>query len=721
MRTILQVDTTDCGPACLATVLSHWSRFEPLYRLRELAGTSQNGTSMGGLVRAAAALNLDAKAYEAELDDLSGLGLPLILHWEHNHYVVLAELTDKHAVLLDPASGRRRVPLSEVKEKWTGNVLWLHPQPAFERGNFVGKRGMSGLLAHLTHFRGSQSILTEVAAGTAVLALLGLVSPMLSQVLFDRVLTFRESQLLPYLLIGILLFAVFQTLFGTIRSYLSSHLAMGLNYRMQLGYLHHLLHLPLRIHETRLVGDLLQRAEDLSNVRGVITSVMIEVPVAVLTLILSISVLFFYNLSLALVASTGLILDIAYMFILSPRLRANSRKVLKKSGELNSFMIGNLEGISAIKAFSAEGWAVMKGRNQISGLIDQSWRGFMLNNNGGIVFGLLGSLASLLTLWFGATQVLAGHLSVGQLVATYGLTGNALGALSTLIGSIQAVQQGIVSSDRLAEILELPTEDAQGRSETLPPLQSALEVRELSFGYQPGRPVLKDVSLTLPRGSYTVLLGPNGSGKTTLCNLLTAMLEPSAGQMLWDGAPLSDYATAAVRGRVAYQRQEVPLFYASMLENLTLGREIDERRVAAIIQMLQMEDIVRRLPEQLSTVLGGDSPHRLSSGERQLVGLARALLSDADLLILDEPTATLDMDREARVVQVLNSLKGHKTLLVVTHRSPLVEPADQVLEIRNGMLAPYQPPQGLPPIEQVYAHDQSVQAPRTEIQPQELV
>ncbi|WP_135230758.1 peptidase domain-containing ABC transporter [Deinococcus fonticola] len=686
---VRQVDQTDCGAACLAMVLKYWGRQEALYILRGLAGTTQSGTTMAGLKRAGENLGLSCKAFRTRSHSLESINLPLILHWESNHYVVLFRIDSKSILIADPAIGIRKIDHDELEKKWTGNLLFFQPLPEFEKGNFIGKRGIQGLLSHLTHFRGSIPILIEILFGTIMLSSFSLISPLLSQVLFDRVLTFGERQLLPYILWAILGFAVLQTLVSTFRSHLSSYLGMALNYKMQMGYLHHLLNLPLRIHQTRLVGDLLQRNEDLNAVRGVLTNLMITVPVAVLTLLFSLSLLLFYNIQLALVASLSLILNILYVLVISPRLRDNSRKVLKKSGELNSFMIGSLEGISALKAFSAERWATMRGRNQISGVMDQSWRGFMISNNSGVVFGLLGSLGSLLTLWYGATQVLETKLSVGQLVATYGLTNNAVGALSTLIGMVQSVQQGIVSSDRLAEILELPTETDTGKNTHLESLKDVLTVEHLKFSHLPDRPILSDVNMTLAKGSYTVLLGSNGSGKTTLCNVLTSLLEPTGGTILWDGVSLTDYTPEAVRNRVAYQRQEVPMFYASMLDNLTLGRQVDEARVRAVMQALQMDSVIRRLPEGLQTTLGGDSPHRLSSGERQMLGIARLLLSDAEVLILDEPTATLDMDREARVVQILEQLKGNRTLLVITHRPALMAPADQVLKLVEGTIRPY--------------------------------
>ncbi|WP_241191084.1 peptidase domain-containing ABC transporter [Deinococcus psychrotolerans] len=672
-------------------ILQHWGRQEPLYRLRELAGTTQGGTNLLGLKNAALALGIEASAYSGDLEALGQIDLPAILHWEHNHYVVLFKLSERFAWLADPAQGTRRVSLAELESKWTGKMMVFRPSPSFQRGVFIGKRGLRGLFAHLQHFRGTQGVLMEVTVATLLLGLLSLVAPLLSQVVFDRVLTFREVQLLPYLLGAIFGLAALQAGFGALRSYLSNHLAMSLNYRLQIGYLDHLLRLPLKIHETRLVGDFLQRFSDLDHVREVLTSFMVGVPTSVVTLIVSAGMLFFYNVQLALVASVALILDVAYLLLVAPKLRETSRKMMKKAGELDSFMIGNLEGISALKAYRAEGWALFKGRNQVSGLMDQKWKNFSIQNNSGIIFALLGSLSSMITLWYGATQVLNLKLSVGQLVATYGLVGNAVGALSSIILNLQAMQQGAVSSDRLAEILELTPENETDGSQTqgeLLPLQSALRISNLSFAYMPQRPLLKEVSFSLPKGSYVALLGSNGSGKSTLCNLLSGMLTPVSGEMFWDDLPLSEYPPSAVRARIAYQRQEVPIFLTTVQDNLCMGRTVPDQQLSDVVSALGLSQVIRRLPEGMNTMLGGDSPHRLSSGERQMFGLARALLSDADVLILDEPTATLDMEREARVVNLLTHLKGYKTILVITHRPALIGPADHVLELHDGVLSP---------------------------------
>jgi ABC-type bacteriocin/lantibiotic exporter with double-glycine peptidase domain len=686
LKSLRQVDSTDCGPTCLAMLLSYWGRSEPIYKLRDLSGTTQGGTSFLGLHRAAKKLGVEAKGFSGDIEGLRTLELPVMLHWEHNHYVVLLKLTKTKAQIADPATGKRWLKLGKLEKAWTGNILWLKPGVAFERGNFVGKRGMKGLWSHLAHFKGTGRTFGEIALGTLILSLLGLVSPMLSQILFDQVLTYREATLLPYLLAGIFILAAFQTGFGTVQGYLSGYLSMKLEYRLQLGYLHHLLHLPQKIHETRLVGDLLSRFGDLARVQGILSQLIVGIPAALLTLITSFTLLFLYNVPLALVALINLPLQVLYLSWLSPRLRNISRQQLKKDAEVQSFLLSHLEGIATVKALQAEAWTIRRGKHQISTLMDISWKGFMLNTWGGVIFGLLGSLGSLVTLIFGARQVLNLELSVGQLVAGYGLMQTAVAALSSITGSIEQIQEGVVASDRLLEVIELEPETSEEGKRSLAPLASELRVENLRFSYPSGQSILQDVSFTLRKGSYTALLGGNGSGKSTLCSLLVRLLEPEAGEVFWDGQNLKETSLESLRNRIVYLKQDVPLFYTTFRENLTLGRDVADDTIWQLLEILSMEHLVQRLPEGLETTVGGDSLYKFSSGERQLLGLVRALLSDADVLILDEPTATLDIDKEAKVVELLNNLKGYKTLLIITHRPALLAPADVVLELRGGIV-----------------------------------
>ena len=684
MRVVRQVDATDCGPAALAMLLMHFGRLEPLYRLRDLAGTTQSGTSLLGLKRAAEYLGLQATGFEAKLSELQQLDLPVLLHWENNHYVVLEKLEAKRAHLLDPAVGRVWVPLEEFSRKWTGKALWLEPSPGFQKGRFLGQRGLLGLASHLRHYQHFRAVLFQVAVVTLVLTLLNLGAPLLTQILFDRVLEKRENKILNTVLLGILSVSVLQAGFGALRNLLSSQLSIGLNRRLRLNYLEHLMQLPMRVHETRLVGDLVTRFSDLSRVRSVLSSLLLRFPATILSLVLSLLLLLTYNLRLALVALLTVPFQVIYLLWLAPKLQQNTRETRRKEGEMQSALLGNLEGLWTLKTFGSQNWAVKKVEGQIDEYLKLSWRGTVLANQSDLSIGLLESFGAMFVLWFGATQVLQSSLTTGQLVAAFALVLRTMSSISQIVDSIQSLQEGIIASDRLLEMLELSPEPVADKPMPLAPLKHELRIEQLNFGYLPERLILHNVNLKIGFGSYTAVLGENGAGKSTLASVMTRMFEPLSGQILWDNTPFSSINLETLRERIVYLRQEVPVFNASVKDNLFMGREPDLERVQYLINQIGFDGVVTRLPEGLDTVIGGDSPYRVSSGERQMLGLIRALLADSEVLILDEPTATLDQEREHRVVDLLWRLKGKRTIIVITHRPALVEPADQIVRVEAG-------------------------------------
>jgi ABC-type bacteriocin/lantibiotic exporter with double-glycine peptidase domain len=684
MRVVRQVDATDCGPAALAMILMHFGRLEPLYRLRDLAGTTQSGTTLLGLKRAAEGLGLKATGFAATLTELRQLDPPILLHWENNHYVVLEKFEASRVRILDPASGHVWVSIEDFNQKWTSKALWLEPGENFQTGRFLGQRGMLGLVSHFRHYQHFRAVLFQVAVVTLVVTLLNLGAPLLTQILFDRVLEKRQENVLNTVLLGILTVSVLQAGFGALRSLLSSKLSIGLNRRLRLNYLEHLMKLPMRIHETRLVGDLVTRFSDLSRVRSVLSSLLLRFPATLLSLVLSLLLLLTYNFKLALVALLTVPFQVIYLVWLAPKLQMNTRETRRKEGQMQSALLGNLEGLWTLKTFGAQHWAFKKVEQQIDGYLKLSWRGTVLSNQSDLSIGLLESLSAMIVLWFGATQVLQSSLTTGQLVAAYALVLRTMSSISQIVDNIQSVQEGIVASDRLLEMLELSPEPVADVVVPLAPLKTGIKLEKLHFGYLPERLILHDINLEIPYGSYTVILGENGAGKSTLASIMTRMFEPLSGRLLWDAVPFSQINLETLRQRIVYLRQEVPVFDASVKDNLFMGREPKFEQMEYLIAQVGFDGVIKRLPEGLDTLIGGDSPYRLSSGERQMLGLIRALLADSEVLILDEPTATLDQEREHRVVDLLWRLKGTRTIIVITHRPALVEPADQIVRVEAG-------------------------------------
>ncbi|MCA9839952.1 MAG: ATP-binding cassette domain-containing protein, partial [Trueperaceae bacterium] len=570
--------------------------------------------------------------------------------------------------------------------KWTGKVLWLQPSELFQPGRYLGKRGFSGLLEHLIHYRGLSFILFQLLLGTMLLGLLSLGSPVLSQILFDQVLSLRQDFLLPGILLAIFFLTLFRTVFRTVRQLLSSQLSQRLSYQMRLDYLQHLIALPMRVHETRLTGDLLTRFGDLTQIRSVMSSILIYFPSTLFGLFFSLGLLVIYNKQLALLSFIALPFQVIYLLWLTPKLRANSLSRKRKAGDVESSVLGTLDGLWTLKAFRAENWAIDISRKQIHTWYDQRWKQDLIGAWSSIFSNLIDNFTSLFLLWYGALLVLSSDLTVGQLVAAFSLVRNTMGSINDVISQIEDVQEGLVASDRLLEMTELPKEQIRARYTSLPSLKQGITVKNLEFSYIKDLPILSDINFYLPKGSYTVLLGSNGSGKSTLAGLVSSMLTPDSGLILWDHLALKDVNLAEARKNLVYVKQEVPLFYASLLDNICLGRHIPEKRVLDLLDQLGFQQVLQRLPEGINSTIGGDSPYKLSTGERQMLGIARAFLSTAPVLILDEPTATLDQNREKTVLRFLERLKGERTLLIITHRPALIEPADQIIKLHEGKL-----------------------------------
>lgn len=547
------------------------------------------------------------------------------------------------------------------------------------------------LLSKLSYFRGAWNLLFQLALGTLLVSLVSLGAPLFTQILFDRVLAFQQKELLPSMLVGLVLLAVSQSTLQAVKTHLSNYLGLSLEYKLNLTYLCHLLHLPLATHRRFPVGDLLSRFRDLSTARVTLTEVLTGVPSTLLILFFSLALVFTYSTSLGLLTLLNIPVQMVYGLIVAPRIKRNSHGMLKKSAEVQSFLIHALRGLVTLKSLGAERWALYSGKRHVAENADITFQYIGLANTSNAVFTLLASFCGLLLLWYGAGLVLEQQLTVGQLIAAYGLSVNAATAISALSGNLASLYEGAVASERLDQILMLPDEQLQeGHPEILAPLSSTFEARDIRFSYSPGREVLTKASFTLTRGTCTALVGANGVGKSTLGMILAGLIEPEGGEILWDGVSLKGMSPQTIRRRVAYMAAEVPVFWSTLRENLLLGNPVPESTLHRVVSELGMERILAKLPQGLDTELGGESSPHFSSGELQLIGVARMLLCEADLLILDEPTSALDFEREAMVVGSLRSLSGKRTLLVITHRPALLKIADQTIELKDGETHVYQ-------------------------------
>lgn len=680
----LQMSQTECGAACLAMVLSYWGRTTRVADLRDQCHAGRDGLSAQAIAAAARAQGLRVKAVSLEPEQFSHVPLPAIVHWNFNHFIVVERWSPRSVVIVDPASGRRRLSAAEFDAGFTGVVLAMEPGAAFAGRPAAGTRGLwRDYLTAALATPGARPVLVQVLAASAALQLLGLALPLATAALVDHVLPFRLTGLMPVIAAGMGLLVLAQLLTTYLRAALLIYLQRRLDARLMLGFFEHLLSLPFRFFAQRTSGDLLMRLGSNTMLRELLTG---ETLAAVLDGILVLT----YLLILAgrdpsfaqLVLAIGL-LHVALLAGSARRMHALTGRHLAAQAASQSYLVEALGGIATLKATGAEHraldrWSdlfatelnVALERGQLSALVDAAMAALRV-------------ASPLVLLWAGAQRVLGGALSLGEMLALSALAGTVLGSLTSLTASGQRLQLAGAYLERLRDVLEAePEQDPRGLRPA-PRLSGRIELHNVSYRYDPAAPwVLEDVSLSIAPGQKVALVGATGSGKTTLGMLLLGLYTPTQGELRYDGIPLQQLEYRGLRGQFGVVLQEPVLFSDSIRRNIAFADpDLSLERVQAAARAAAIDAEIDRMPMGYETLVaeGGGG---LSGGQRQRLALARALAGEPAVLLLDEATSNLDAVTERLVDQHLSDLSC--TRIVIAHRLSTIRNADLIVVLDQG-------------------------------------
>ncbi|MDX2193460.1 MAG: peptidase domain-containing ABC transporter [Gemmatimonadales bacterium] len=684
---VRQIDAMDCGAACLAMVCRHFGREVSLARIRELAHTSVDGTSLRALVRAAEALGLAARAVRTDVATLERLPVPAIVHWEGNHWVVLHHTDATHAWIADPALGPRRVPLEEFARRWTGFAALFDLTEAFA-GAPEGARSGRWLLPFIRPFAG----LLGRALGLAfVVSALQMCLPVFSQVIVDKVLVEKDTGLLVALVLGMA--AVLAAAIGTalVQRYLLAWVAVRVDTAALDFLTRTLLALPLRYFAARRTGDIQRRLAGMQQVREFVVGNAVVGLSAAVQFAVALLLMALYSGTLALVFLATVPLYGLLLWFSRARLRPMFASLEEASGRYQSHQVDAIRGIETVKAMGAEGALRELMLREFTRIARRRFRASFLLMSYDAAVQALGFLATALFLWVGALQVLDQRLTVGAFVAFSALVALANGPLLTLVGLWDGFQWIAVLLDRLNDVLEPEPEQGRDRSRLLPvrSLEGRVQLRNVGFRYggPESPPILDDISLDVPPNATIAIVGRSGSGKTTLVKLLAGLLEPTAGQVLFDGRDLTTLDYRDLRRQVGFVLQENHLFSDTIARNIAFGE--DEPDLDAVIwaaRAAAAHDFIARLPLGYDTPIG-ESGLALSGGQRQRIAIARALYRRPPILILDEATSALDTESERAVKESLDQLLGGRTTFVIAHRLSTVRDADRILVLEQGRVA----------------------------------
>lgn len=678
---LLQLTPTECAAACLAMILSYYGHNIRVSECRELIGIGRDGSTALAIARVARRFGLRARAYSVEQADFRHLRLPAIVHWEFDHFVVLERWSPRHASVVDPAVGRRRVDAAEFDDAFTGVVLIFEPGAGFRTRRRTGQP----LLRHymLTYFLSAPALLLQLLGASLLLLVLGLGLPLFTKVLVDTVLPYRMAGMVGILGAGLLIIVLSQAISQYLRALLLVYTQARFDSQMMLDFFEHLLSLPFRFFQQRTSGDLLMRLGSNTMIRELLTNQTLS------TVLDGIFVIFYLAILLTSAPLFGLlvlaigVIQGALVWGTTARLNALTARDLAAQAESQAYLVEALKGIATLKAAGAEDQVLSRWSDLFFRHLGCSVQRSQLSAIINTAMTTMRSFAPLALLWIGALWVLDGKMTLGTMLALNAVATSFLTPLTSLVMTAQQFQLAGAYLDRIADVTLAQPEQNPLIVLDAPPLSGQIEFRDVSFRYDPeGPPVLQHVTFAVAPGQKVALVGPTGSGKSTLAFLMLGFYTPTGGEIFYDDIPLLQLNHRSVRRQFGAVLQDTTLFSGSIRQNICANDpDLPLTQIMKAAHQAAIHEEIMRMPMAYETYVG-EGGSALSGGQRQRLAIARALVRTPVFLLLDEATSHLDMISERLVDENLSALDC--TRVVIAHRLSTIRNADVILVLDQG-------------------------------------
>jgi ATP-binding cassette subfamily B protein RaxB len=678
---VLQTETAECGLACLAMIAGRYGHRVDLPALRRRYNLSLRGTTLHDLVRMASTMRLATRALRAELPHLRRLRLPCILHWDHNHFVVLIGVGSRRVVIHDPGVGRRSVPVQEVSRRFTGVVLEAWPTDGFERKTERARVRVSDLLRR-TH--GIAAAATQVLVMSLVLEAIGIAIPISVQLVLDDVVVSDDQDLLTLIVLGLGLVLAFRAVIDLVRSWAIMVAGSSLTLQWKMSLFRHLLLLPLSFFERRHAGDVASRFMSIDRIQQTMSTASISPVVDGFMTFVLVGMMWLYYpwLAVLAIAITGiyaLMRGVAYRLYR----RANEEAIIYSASE-NSHFLESLRGMASIKALAIGDRRQAIWNNYLVDRVAAELRVSKIDMIFTIISTFLFGLDRLIIIFFGARAVIGGTLSVGMLVAFLAYKDQFSLRVGKCLDTFVRLGTLTVHGERIADIALAEPEQGNlsqpASADTVIGRNPGLSARTISFRYSDNEPrVIADFNLDVAPGECVAIAGPSGAGKTTLLKILAGLLRPTDGAVLIDDVPLQAIGLEAYRAQIGCVLQDDRLFAGSIAENIAgFSPSADLERIRQVAILAAIHNEILQMPMGYETLVG-DMGSSLSGGQMQRVVLARALYRAPRILLLDEATSHLDEENERAINQAIRLLPISR--VIVAHRRSTLDMADRVVPI----------------------------------------
>lgn len=693
---VKQLDSSDCGPACLSMILRHYGKIYSIESIREKCFISRSGVSMLAISDTAESLGMRTSGVKISYEQLAEqVNFPLIAHWQQKHFVVVYKVKKDRVYVSDPAHGLVTYTREEFLKGWQktgddfGICLLLEPSPDFYKAEdeSLNKASFKFLL---TYIRPYKKFILQLFLGMGFGSLLQLIFPFLTQAIVDFGINNHDIGFITLILMAQLVLFLSRSSVDFIRSWILLHISTRVNIHLISDFLIKLMKLPIGFFDSKRVGDLLQRIGDHRRIESFLTTSTLNILFSLVNFLVFSLVLLIYNVIIFFIFIIGSTLYVIWVLLFMKKRRDLDFKRFSQMSDNQSNLVQMITGIQEIKLNNCEKqkrWDWERIQAKLFRVNVKSLTLSQYQQSGSAFFN---QVKDILITFFVAKAVIDGQMTLGMMLAVQYIIGQLNSPIQQLIGFIQAAQDAKISLERLSEIHSKDDEEEHDRKAiSILPENKDIKITNLSFRYgsRGSEMVLKNLHLTIPQNKVTAIVGVSGSGKTTLIKLLLGFYPPTDGEIRIGDLMLGNINTQVWRQNCGVVMQEGFIFSDTITNNICLSDEKpDKERMIYSVKMANIQKFVESLPYSYNTEIGMESGHGLSQGQKQRLLIARAIYKNPEYLFLDEATNALDANNEKIIINNLNEFFQKRTVIVVAHRLSTVKNADQIVLLDEGKI-----------------------------------
>lgn len=677
-----QPDEKDCGPTCLAMLSKYWGKNVSIAKIREYTKTDLYGTNILGMIQGGKKIGLDIEGFKAEsFDDLYKISTPFIIHVvkdnQLEHFVIIEKIKKDKVYIIDPAYGRSVQSQEELLKSWSKVVLTVEKNKEF---NTVDNSPSFYKFFKEMLFSNKKYIMI-IFLCSIFISIISIIGSFYFKFLVDDIIPTNIIGKLNNLSLGILVLYICYLILSYIRYQLILKMGLKISKTLMLDYYNHILALPKKFFETRKEGEILSRFRDTEYIREAFSSITVTLIMDMILVCIGGVILFSQSIELFFVVLVLIPIYIGLVIFFKGPFEKYNREEMEANSELSSQFIEGVRGIDVLKSHTSESLYFKKIRGSFEKLLNKAYVLGKYSNIQLSIKDFMGLFTILIILWIGSFKVMDNQLSLGELLTFNALVVYFIDPLERLIQSQLTIQSAIVATRRVVEILDLEKEQSL-KLNNIENIES-IKIDSLGFNYGYRNEILKNININIKKNTSTAIIGESGSGKSTLVKLLLKYYSPSSGKILINNSDITNISTQDIRKCIGYVPQAVFLFFGSIKDNLTLNRNdtFKDSEIIRACKIAKIHDFIINLPQGYNTILENNGEN-LSGGQKQRIEIARAILKNPDVLILDEPTSSLDVYTSQTIID--NILMLNITTIVITHEINLIENFDEIITMSEG-------------------------------------